>query len=84
MVITVVFRQGMHKSRQFTCVACHPEHECIITGDSTGRIVLWYNLGNSRLTQQVFHWHTLPVQCLAFSTSGKQFYSGADECVLVR
>lgn len=71
--------------RTFTCVACHPEFSCIATGDSSGRILLWQNIfSNSAPTQCTYHWHTLPVNCISFSTSGSEFYSGADECVLVK
>lgn len=35
-------------------------------------------------TQAVYHWHTLPVRCIAFSSSGSYFYSGGGECVLVK
>ncbi|KAL1517211.1 hypothetical protein ABEB36_001005 [Hypothenemus hampei] len=70
-------------NRTFTCVSCHPCEEMILTGDDTGRIVLWQNLF-SKKTQAVYHWHTLPVQCMAFSTFGSYFYSGANEAVLVK
>ncbi|ERL83484.1 WD repeat-containing protein 75-like [Dendroctonus ponderosae] len=70
-------------NRTFTCVACHPEEEIVITGDDTGRVVLWQGIF-SKKTQAVFHWHTLPVNCVAFSTLGSHFYSGANESVLVK
>ncbi|KAJ3663535.1 hypothetical protein Zmor_007789 [Zophobas morio] len=70
--------------REFTCVACHPENEIILTGDSAGRVVVWQRIFTSKPSKAVFHWHTLPVKCLGFSTSGSYFYSGGDESVLVR
>ncbi|GJQ70881.1 hypothetical protein Trydic_g799 [Trypoxylus dichotomus] len=73
------------KGRTFTCVACHPEEMAVLTGDNTGRVLLWHNMENKKnASQAVFHWHTLPVQALCFSTSGTYFYSGAAECVLVK
>lgn len=32
----------------------------------------------------MFHWHTLPVSDLVFSTEGNYLYSGGGECVLVK
>ncbi|XP_076263531.1 WD repeat-containing protein l(2)05287 [Rhynchophorus ferrugineus] len=70
-------------NRKFTCIACHPNEEAVLTGDDSGRILLWQDLFDKK-TQAVFHWHTLPVDCLVFSSSGSNFYSGANECVLVK
>jgi len=75
---------NMDKNKHFTCVACHPEEECVLTGDNLGRVVLWYNLTSKQASRAVYHWHTLPVRSLSFSYSGTNFYSGAGECVLVR
>lgn len=74
----------MASSRVFTAVACHPQGESILTGDSTGRAVLWQNLFSKDYTEAVYHWHTLPVVALRFSTSGSMFYSGGGECVIVK
>lgn len=79
-----IFRHDIGKELHFTCVACHPENHCVLTGDSLGRVLLWHNLSNIRPTQAVYHWHTLPVRCIAFSSSGSYFYSGGGECVLVK
>lgn len=72
------------KPREFTCVACHPEDEIVLTGDNTGRVVVWQKLFTAKPTKAVFHWHTLPVKCLGFSVTGSYFYSGGFESVLVR
>lgn len=73
------------KSRKLTCVACHKEEVCVATGDTSGRILVWYNLfTESEPAQATYHWHTLPVRCLTFSESGTELYSGADERVLVK
>ncbi|XP_030761208.1 WD repeat-containing protein 75 [Sitophilus oryzae] len=73
----------MSRNRTFTCVACHPNEQVVLTGDNTGRVVVWQDIFNKQ-TQAVFHWHNLPVTCLAFSASGSNFYSGGNECVLVK
>lgn len=73
------------KGRIFTCVACHPEEQVVLTGDNTGRVLLWHSINSKKyVTQAVYHWHTLPVEAVCFSTSGTYFYSGAAECVLVK
>lgn len=79
-----ISRYEMAKNnRSFTCVACHPNEEIVLTGDDTGRVLVWQNIFGKK-SQAVFHWHTLPVKCVAFSSLGSYFYSGADECVLVK
>ncbi|KAJ8959492.1 hypothetical protein NQ318_022189 [Aromia moschata] len=70
----------IHSSRTFTCIACHPSEEVVLTGDSTGRVVVWQNIFSREKSQSVFHWHTLPVRTVSFSTSG----DGGGECVLVK
>ncbi|KAG5869680.1 hypothetical protein JTB14_035605 [Gonioctena quinquepunctata] len=77
-------RYSMQEGRTFSCVACHPAEQIVLTGDSTGRILAWQNLFSEDKTQTVFHWHTLPVQTVCFSTSGSYFFSGGSECVLVK
>ncbi|XP_032679109.1 WD repeat-containing protein 75 isoform X2 [Odontomachus brunneus] len=67
-----------------TCIAGHPVEECVATGDSTGRVVVWRNLFQTRPYTAVFHWHTLPVRVIAFSKSGGNMYTGGGECVLVK
>lgn len=92
LTVTSVTKQQKNVSfmagngRYWTVVACHPE-ECIIaSGDNTGRIVLWKQpLDNGNKTPRtVCHWHTLPVEYIAFSASGSYMYSGGNEGVLVR
>ncbi|XP_031836889.1 WD repeat-containing protein l(2)05287 isoform X2 [Nomia melanderi] len=67
-----------------TCIAGHPEEECVATGDSTGRVVVWKSLFQTRPYTAVYHWHTLPVTEIAFSKSGGHMYTGGGECVLVK
>lgn len=84
MLPTNIFRHDISKELYFTCVACHPEIQCVLTGDSLGRVILWHSLSTPNHTQAIYHWHTLPVRCIAFSSSGSYFYSGGGECVLVK
>ncbi|XP_043254565.1 WD repeat-containing protein 75 [Colletes gigas] len=67
-----------------TCIAGHPEEECVATGDSSGRVVVWKSLFQTRPYTGVYHWHTLPVTEIAFSKSGGHMYTGGGECVLVK
>jgi hypothetical protein len=61
--------------RKFTCVAAHPNDWLVATGDDSGRILLWRNfLEEKSPAKSVFHWHTLPVADLIFSTDGMLFY----------
>ncbi|KAL4142352.1 hypothetical protein QTP88_004830 [Uroleucon formosanum] len=71
--------------RTVTVVQCHPNSNTLAIGDNTGRIVLYYNVmqKNTR-SQTVYHWHTLPVNDVVFTSSGNNFYSGGAENVLVK
>ncbi|XP_076471971.1 WD repeat-containing protein 75-like [Babylonia areolata] len=72
-------------SNPFTCVACHPTEFCLATGHTNGSITFWWNFFNKEKTvMSTSHWHSLPVQCLAFSPEGSCLLSGGHECVLVR
>lgn len=78
-------RWRIDNKRKFTCVRCPKDQLCIATGDTSGCILIWYDLfsGNGP-TKSIYHWHTLPVRCLTFSESGTELYSGADERVVVK
>ena len=77
---------------ELTCLAIHPNEDCIATGTQTGKIILWYNYldafksNNSTLkpTTNVLHWHALRVLSLCFTTEGSYLLSGGHECVLVK
>lgn len=71
--------------RTVTVVQCHPNSNTLAIGDNTGRIVLYYNVmhKNTR-SQTVYHWHTLPINDVIFTSSGNNFYSGGAENVLVK
>nr|CAH7748419.1 unnamed protein product [Callosobruchus chinensis] len=79
-----VSRVLIDDSLTFTCITTHPTEEIVLTGDSLGRVRSWKNIFEKNKVQTIFHWHTLPVRTVCFSTSGSYFYSGADECVLVK
>ncbi|KAK9875158.1 hypothetical protein WA026_005949 [Henosepilachna vigintioctopunctata] len=81
---TVSLRGKRSHQKHLTCLECHSEEEIVITGDSEGKVTLWHNIFNVNPAQSVYHWHTLPVNCLAFSATGSYFYSGGEENVLVR
>ncbi|XP_056641276.1 WD repeat-containing protein 75 [Diorhabda sublineata] len=79
-----VFRSYINDSRKLTCISVHPSEELVLTGDSTGRVLGWYNIFSDRAKNTVFHWHTLPVQTVSFSNTGSYFYTGGGESVLVK
>nr|CAI5860405.1 unnamed protein product [Callosobruchus analis] len=79
-----VSRAIIDDSLKFTCLTTHPTEEMVLTGDSLGRVRCWQDIFENKKVQTIFHWHTLPVRTVCFSTSGSYFYSGADECVLVK
>ncbi|KAJ8927904.1 hypothetical protein NQ314_019534, partial [Rhamnusium bicolor] len=79
-----ISRHLIINTRTFTCIACHPTEEVVLTGDNTGRVVVWQNIFSKDKAQAVFHWHTLPVRTVSFSTAGSYFYSGGEECVLIK
>lgn len=83
-IIVLFFRLFISRQLHFTCITFHSTEECLLTGDSLGRVILWNNLQDPKPTQTIYHWHTLPVNCVAFSKFGTFFYSGGDECVLVK
>lgn len=68
-----------------TCIACHPVDKMVITGDETGRILLYreiFKIGEPMST--LYAWHQTAINTIAFSQFGTNFYSSASENVLVR
>jgi hypothetical protein len=61
----------MTDERKFTCVALHKEQIIMATGDISGRILIWRDFINrARPVKTVYHWHTLAVNSVCFSTEG--------------
>ncbi|XP_067012824.2 WD repeat-containing protein 75 [Anabrus simplex] len=80
-------KQSVKCQHKLTCVACHPKFCSVLVGDKIGRVLLWHDFFNSTGTKPVYteyHWHTLPVRDIVFSSVGSHFYSGGAEGVLVK
>ncbi|GBN19142.1 WD repeat-containing protein 75 [Araneus ventricosus] len=69
--------------RTLKCVTCHPSDFILATGDDQGRILVWSNVMESPI-RSIYHWHTLPVADIVFSTEGSYLYSGGGEAALVK
>ncbi|CAN7996888.1 unnamed protein product [Ixodes hexagonus] len=80
----VFWSKGHSNGVRFTCVTCHPSEMTLATGDSLGCITIWYGLKEASPARSVYHWHTLPVADLVFSSTGRFLLSGGGECVLVK
>ncbi|KAF8792694.1 Serine/threonine-protein kinase PLK1 like protein [Argiope bruennichi] len=71
--------------RTLKCVTCHPSDFILATGDDQGRILVWSNLLDTKSPiRSIYHWHTLPVADIVFSTEGSYLYSGGGEAALVK
>uniref|UniRef100_A0A7M5WTJ0 WD repeat-containing protein 75 second beta-propeller domain-containing protein n=2 Tax=Clytia hemisphaerica TaxID=252671 RepID=A0A7M5WTJ0_9CNID len=71
---------------ELVCVDIHPQNQCIATGDSHGRILVWYNMFdgvNSPQKHVVLHWHSMAPNDVIFSPDGLYLLSGGKENVLV-
>ncbi|KAI9554716.1 hypothetical protein GHT06_019992 [Daphnia sinensis] len=80
-----VDKKHMTDQRKFTCVALHSEKLIMATGDISGRILIWHDfVHKSRPVKTVYHWHTLPVNSVCFSSEGEYIYSGGSEKVMVK
>lgn len=67
-----------------TAVAFHPLEEIVATGDSSGRISLYYRVFEEcEPVTKLFHWHHTPITTVTFTLSGTNFYSGGLENTLV-
>lgn len=78
--------QHKNKTRSvFSCISCHPSEPIIATGDVEGQIRLWRDVHREdKIMCTLYHWHATPVNTIAFSEFGGNFYSGAREFVLVK
>ncbi len=86
--------QQSHKD-SMTCMAFHPTDSTrLVTGDSTGRIRVWYCLQKNFMAPSkseaddgmerhapstVLHWHAHAVSTLCFSPNGAHMLSGGEE-----
>jgi NET1-associated nuclear protein 1 (U3 small nucleolar RNA-associated protein 17) len=83
-------QQRFSAKLELTCLATHPNEDCIATGTNTGKIILWYNYlssannAHAKPTQSILHWHSLEVLSLCFTSEGSHLLSGGHECVLVK
>uniref|UniRef100_A0A8C9SPG4 WD repeat domain 75 n=1 Tax=Scleropages formosus TaxID=113540 RepID=A0A8C9SPG4_SCLFO len=69
---------------RFTCVASHPNDDCIATGHEDGKIRLWRNFSQKKeYTYSTEHWHHSAVNALHFTPEGTELLSGGVESVLV-
>lgn len=80
---TFFLRIKLGSERTVTVVQCHPLSNTLAIGDNTGRVVLYYNVMHKiDRSQTVYHWHTLPVNDVIFTSSGKllrlKFKIGSD------
>lgn len=70
--LLIISRRHMTDERKFTCVALHPEEQIMATGDISGRILVWHDfVHQARPPKAVYHWHTLPVASLTFTSEGR-------------
>jgi NET1-associated nuclear protein 1 (U3 small nucleolar RNA-associated protein 17) len=84
-LLFVFLRIGNEDFIDYTVIACHPTEQLVACGDKVGKIVIVRNMfDRSRLVKQYYHWHASQVNTLCWSTLGRNFYSGGDQCVLVK
>jgi NET1-associated nuclear protein 1 (U3 small nucleolar RNA-associated protein 17) len=68
----------MTDKRKFTCIALHKEKLIMATGDISGRILIWHDFVNlTRPVKTVYHWHTLAVSSVCFSSEGLLLLRGS-------
>jgi len=82
------------KSRCLTCLAVDPRDPVVATGDKSGRIAVWRRSeggadnSGQRFFPTYFHWHSLPVRCLAWAPgptgSTRHLYSGGEEGAILK
>jgi len=53
------------------CVSVHPQDQCIATGSSNGKIIIWYNaFSKKNVTKVDLNWHHVAPDDLTFSPDG--------------
>ncbi|GAU88737.1 hypothetical protein RvY_01375-2 [Ramazzottius varieornatus] len=79
------FKKHLISRNLFTCIAVHPTEQCIATGDTQGRILLWRNFQEApTVSKTTVHWHSTAVLDIAFSLEGSYMWSGGWESTLVQ
>ncbi|CAH8377974.1 unnamed protein product [Eruca vesicaria subsp. sativa] len=84
----------LHHTQLITVFAFHPNKRMLAVGDVTGRVLIWEDIGDVKLTSvksedgaesfcTAFNWHSDEVTVLNFSSDGAFLYSGGKEGVLV-
>ncbi|KAL0872751.1 hypothetical protein Bca101_022456 [Brassica carinata] len=80
----------LHHTQLITVFAFHPSKRMLAAGDATGRVLIWKDIGDVKLTSvkseddaESFNWHSDEVTGLTFSSDGTFLYSGGKEGVLV-
>nr|VDD48251.1 unnamed protein product [Brassica oleracea] len=84
----------LHHTQLITVFAFHPTKRVLAVGDATGRVLIWKDIGDVKLTSvksedaaesscTAFNWHSDEVTVLNFSSDGASLYSGSKEGALV-
>ncbi|KAF3528837.1 hypothetical protein DY000_02036791 [Brassica cretica] len=84
----------LHHTQLITVFAFHPTKRMLAVGDATGRVLIWKDIGDVKLTSvksedaaesscTAFNWHSDEVTVLNFSSDGASLYSGSKEGALV-
>lgn len=73
----------LHHTQLVTVFAFHPCKRMLAAGDATGRVLIWKDIGDVKLTSvkseddaESFNWHSDEVTVLTFSSDGTFLYSG--------
>lgn len=77
----------LHHTQLITVFAFHPTKRMLAVGDATGRVLIWKDIGDVKLTSvtsedaaesscTAFNWHSDEVTVLNFSSDGASLYSG--------
>lgn len=77
----------LHHTQLITVFAFHPTKRVLAVGDATGRVLIWKDIGDVKLTSvksedaaesscTAFNWHSDEVTVLNFSSDGASLYSG--------
>lgn len=81
----VVSKFKQRITSELTCVRANNIRPMVAAGDSSGRIYLYTGDFKRQIDRTKLHWHSLPVNDLAFSSTGNTLFSvgGESGCVVV-